>query len=330
MILDDTVFILGAGSCIPYGFPSGKELSENICSDDYYSFIEDNYSKYKIDKKSITYFRKAFNGLDISIDRFLSMNKSNDEYVKIGKLGIIKYILEGEIKSIHLKPTKLKNELYAYLMNRMTTGLEYETGYKDLLLKNNIHFITFNYDRSLETFLFSEFRKYFDYNLGGWSYTNEAIKYFKFDFIHIYGKIAPLEWQQKDNVLQYAPDIDKINLYTYLYNIKIIYDERNEHMLEHIKKAKDLISNTKNLFFLGFGYDDMNLKLLGFPNIIKNKNINIYGTAINLLDGELSRIKRKITYPKEHMSIDYFYKHYIKLHNKKTNDCRWLLRQYLK
>ena len=48
MIKEETVFILGAGASCPYGYPDGKELREQICS---------NFAR-----ESKTYFLAQANG----------------------------------------------------------------------------------------------------------------------------------------------------------------------------------------------------------------------------------------------------------------------------
>ena len=80
-------------------------------------------------------------------------------------------------------------------------------------------------------------------------------------------------------------------------------------------------------FFLGFGYADENLIILGIPDVIKNKKV--YGTVKGLTENEIRKIFEKINFSR------------IVPPNKKSNayerdnmilevsDCRTLLRNWL-
>ena len=104
--------------------------------------------------------------------------------------------------------------------------------------------------------------------------------------IHVYGKIAPLDWEQK-NGLKYKIDLGSINISKYLNNIKVLYDQREIPNKDNIDS---ILQKAKRIFFLGFGFAEENLEVLNLKNNI-NANQKIYGTAKGLTKNEISKIK---------------------------------------
>ncbi|HET55134.1 MAG TPA: hypothetical protein ENN33_07940 [Ignavibacteria bacterium] len=91
MIKEKTVFVLGAGSNIPYGFPSAKELREKIIDKTFYDILYEflpRDTEYDIEQSDrtlgqITTFQEIFSKSSIkSVDYFLMRNPS---YLDLGK-----------------------------------------------------------------------------------------------------------------------------------------------------------------------------------------------------------------------------------------------------
>ena len=158
MIENKTVFVLGAGASCPYGFPSGIGLRKEICSQfcqRYKRYIlrrpklkPDLEGKLIKAKEFTEIFHKATTK---SIDLFLSVNS---EFEEIGKTAIALSIFETEINS-HFRENvkKEENDWYSYLFHKLTDGLTNKNDYIHFG-ENRVSFITFNYDRSLEHFLY--------------------------------------------------------------------------------------------------------------------------------------------------------------------------------
>jgi hypothetical protein len=90
MIKEKTVFILGAGAGVPYGYPTGEGLRKYIRSD-FTSRFKDlcnhliSASSRNIWLDKVEKFTKSFNdSSNLSIDLFLARNV---EYLDIWKLG---------------------------------------------------------------------------------------------------------------------------------------------------------------------------------------------------------------------------------------------------
>jgi hypothetical protein len=99
----ETVFILGAGASVPYGYPAGRDFKDDICL----NFRSDMDSLFKTAGDSRTAFDlsdlmdKAEDFISsfqasriVSIDRWLSHNYSR--YGNIGKLAIVNSIVKHE------------------------------------------------------------------------------------------------------------------------------------------------------------------------------------------------------------------------------------------
>ena len=130
-------------------------------------------------------------------------------------------------------------------------------------------FITFNYDRSLEQFLFEAIRCHFGKT------PEECVKKMdNFPIIHIYGQIGLLPWQDQSGT-EYSPKIDVVHrLRLAIESIKLINDERSIETSEEFQKAYQLIREAEQIFILGFGFDETNLERLQI-NLMKGKQVAI-------------------------------------------------------
>jgi len=230
----------------------------------------------------------------------------------MGKWAIVFRILDAESKSQFREKMENKSQdWYSYLFGKLTEDLVKKDDYSRLS-ENNISFITFNYDRSLEHFLYESLLNSFN------NISTEKIKeqLTTLRVIHIFGQVAGLDWQDIFDKIEYRRDINRINLPGIVKNLRIIYEE-NENI--ELEEARELISNAQHIFFLGFGYAKENLKVLNIPKILK-KGQNIYGTALHLTKKEIKDIQS--IFP----DMPPPYASYVHIEN---IDCLMLLRQYL-
>ncbi len=285
MIKGDTVFILGAGASNPYGYPTGEQLKTEIIDNyvnDLRTYIRNRTRGSGLpealllqESQNAKKFVETFKNVPISIDQFIATNR---QFEREGKKAIILRILKDEMNSSN------KDDWFSELFKRMTERISQDADYNKVK-ENKISFITFNYDRSLETFLFNSLNSMF---------TNiqkekiiELIN--KFKIIHIFGQVAGLEWQNKVQKVEYRENINFINIEELVGNIRTIYEEQKNPELED---AKELIKNAKRIFFMGFGYAEENMEILEIPQNI-NVYTKVYGTMLNYPEEE---IKRKIDY----------------------------------
>jgi len=289
MITDKTVFILGAGASKPYGFPTALEIRKDII----YKFI-DQYRE-KVAEHNHTTIEKV--GLSLgtaeminvfkfsstkSIDLFLSRNK---KYYGLGK-EIIAFLIAGyEIKSKFREDIdNPSQDWYIRMFDILTKEIYDPEKLVSLINLNKVSFITFNYDRSLEHFIY---RSLFNAFATKRNEIKQIMPIFK--FIHLYGKIAPLPWEGYDFGFQYGEKNYLKYLDQFIDNIKIIFEDRKDGMDD----AKNEILAAKNIFFLGFGYAEENLNALEFSSLLNNDK-KIYGTGLGLTENERNKIVLKL------------------------------------
>lgn len=175
MIAENTVFILGAGASCPYGFPSGRKLVFDICkilsSPGTYQF--NIITSFVKDTTELNVFVKELLGSHLSIDAFL---EEHPNFAEIGKVSIALALIPFEQYSSLIRKENI--EWYEHLCHQMGPSRE-----KFLLNAKNLSFITFNYDRSLDFYL---------YNTLTDSYGSEfALKILKeIHFVHAYGQLG--------------------------------------------------------------------------------------------------------------------------------------------
>lgn len=317
MINQNTVFILGAGSSYPYGFPLGITLRElayqkaapmfqnflNRMGGDFLSEINDLAQKFS------RHFKASG---DQSIDWFL---KKFPEYSIVGKFLILDIILQAENNSKFLEEMdteKKAQDWYWYLYNEMSKYPKGETN-PGLFLNNKVKFISFNYDRSLEHFLYTSYSNGHNFE----KYKTTALELFKkIPILHVYGKVAKLDWEREgeEPFIGYKGYQQSYNTLERLHkNIKLIDEREAKKNMEF----GNLIMQAERIFFLGFSYADENLAMLDIPSVLNPKQ-KIYGTAYKSYPNEISKIMAKLTVDKAFTELKIV-----------DTDCLGLLREYL-
>jgi len=289
MITDRTVFILGAGASKPYGFPTAAGLRKDIIYNFAQNFIRAQADHNAVPETKVNLPKRYQNLIDIfkksstkSIDLFLSRNK---HFSEIGKKIIAFLIASYEEKSKFYEDIdNPQYDWYMHFYDLLTNEISNPDNLIPLFEKNKVSFITFNYDRSLENFLHDSLINSFT------TKTNEIYSLiFKIPIIHVYGKIAPLPWENPSFYLEYGSSHSFGFLDELVKNIKIIFEERTNN----IEEAKKKISEANKIYFLGFGYADENLSALNFSSLL-NEDHWIYGTAMGSTEVERRKIISKL------------------------------------
>jgi hypothetical protein len=311
MIKENCVLILGAGASAPYGFPTGAGLKSVICNqfgavwekfvwDRHQTPISGDYIEEQniIAKKFVNDFRKFDHD---SIDLFLDIFT---EYADIGKKAIFLTILEAENKS---KMKGRKKDWYTELFKRMigTSGNYLK------LSENKLTIITFNYDRSLENYL---------YNILG-DFTNsitisekiEELK--KIKIYHVYGKLAELPWENENSCLEYGGNLWLNQLEDKKDNIKTIFERRkNTGVIDSIISS---IESASKIYFLGFGFAQENVEMLSLKRNIKP------GTLLYVSDFE----NRHNRTENQMRGLSIWHDNYVTV--VKGGDCKRVIEDYL-
>lgn len=276
MITTQTVLILGAGASKPYGFPIGEDLKNLIC--DNLIVEERNAEKIRLlvqmgfDTKLIAEFRKDLDGAEAyTIDEFLEHQL---KYYEIGKASIALSLIPFETEK------SLSGDWYQYLLSNLNTEFAY-------LDKNKISILTYNYDRSLEQYLFNAISHKYPNN-------EEQIiaKIKKIPIIHSHGYLGSLPWQESQGQ-KYSPELNIDRLRIAQQSIKIVHDKDIEENPEFIA-AQNTLEIAKRIYFLGFGYDDINLERLDLKSAPQDSLI--CGTSYQLSRKKKRDLERNKTY----------------------------------
>lgn len=297
MITEQTVFILGAGASAPYEYPTGAGLKRLICYEtskllnglipEFERFLrhDDEMRKKLIEGHAVEFVKKFKEAPTDFIDRFLETNSKVPNFPETGKILITLSILKAEKDSKFLGEIKNSDfDWYQKLFNLMDKGSKGSKGYLDFK-KNKVDFITFNYDRSLDFFLYNSLKQTYG-SID--SREHRPLDLVPFKFIHVYGKIDDFPWEDPPG-LEYRAVYSFEDILKASNNIKLIH-ERDDEFLNEIKKV---IAKAKNIFFLGFGFDEENMKALGWPKNF-NESTKIFATARNASEERIERIRNII------------------------------------
>lgn len=273
MIVEETVLILGAGASVDYGYPTGIGLAQTILAalanenSEFYVAL----TKMGFPRNHINDFRLAFSqSPKNSIDAFLENRKP---FRDIGKAAIARVLIP--LEKVDKLSTNRKG-WYNYLFNVLASG----TAAKDLW-RHKITFVTFNYDRSFEQYLFNGIKHTFGENDES---VFEIMK--KFHIIHVHGILGHMPWHgSADTGRSYGHGIDNDQVILQASRgIRIVHDD---HDNDAFHDARNWLSAAKRIIFLGFGYDHKNIERLQIP---WGTDVKIYGSYLDIYPRERSQI----------------------------------------
>ena len=255
MITKPTVLVLGAGASIPYGYPSGAGLLKDIFTNITSNLWRETYSNCGLDYKEMDVLNSELNLSQMpSIDAFLEHRR--DEFLKAGKAAIALSLLSKENPDTFNDFDIREKGIYHFLYNNLTTSWEE-------FRENKLTVVTFNYDRSLEHFLFSALKH--SYNKSD-SQVAEAIQ--AIPIIHVHGSLGPLPWQE-DGGIDYYPlfrrdqGASEIAKRIKVASENIIIVSEAQPKSQEFAFAFERLKQADRIYFLGFGYYPVNLERLG-------------------------------------------------------------------
>lgn len=267
-----TVLILGAGASKPYGFPSGPGLVDKIVNE--FPGLSEKLGKSRRQQILVDHAKGFVQVLKksrrLSIDTFLEYHEN---YRDTGKVAIAGILLPIETEKNLYDNVEKGQDWYRHICNWLM----------DCPLSNfprhPISIITYNYDRSLEHCLHEALENSYDI-----SSQVAATHMKKIPIIHIHGQLGFLPWQEGIGCrIGYTGNTDD----TYLghivnasKSIRIIF-ENTEDTDSAIAAAREELKKAKAVIFMGFGYDEVNLKRLNLARTIHG-NVPIVGTSLGL------------------------------------------------
>jgi hypothetical protein len=117
----------------------------------------------------------------------------------------------------------------------------------------------------------------------------------KIPIIHLHGDLGGLPYYDNELARDYKPSIDTESLSKASQRIKIIYEGIEKE--PQFTLAKELLSKSESICFLGFGYHYLNMERLGFNAIpvqlFAYGGKRIRGTSYGLKDAECVQLNNR-------------------------------------
>ncbi len=276
MFTEKTLIILGAGSSCHLRYPTGEELINQI--------KDPNSSGLHTPKELSTLLSEM---QPLSIDTFLSYHT---EFEEIGKELIARAILNKEDKTL-----LVHENWYRFLIDAFISQCKKP---EEILLNiDNIMIATFNYDISLEYYLYSRLKKisFFD------SHADDFIKNIK--IIHTYGQLGCFDWHKEfydktheNEIVERRPDTygnrgKSFKALAKGINIIGIRKWNPQTPPKHIKLIHDFLDEAKKIYVLGFGFYEENMELIHLnKRTFQDRDKIFYYTNLH----DMQKIERKI------------------------------------
>ncbi len=340
MLTEKTCLVLGAGASLDSGLPTGRQLIYLIADrtgkvkqdesdsfgqiktspDIYISALEKmtNANRKDLIDQTLAFSRILRSSYPNSIDEFLAANKS-PYFLEIGKIGIVLTISQFERDSnlfsqekeeIGVAEPKFKVEMpnknwYQSLWAKVSGGCATLEQFKESL--NNLTIVTFNYDRTLEHFIYKCAIGLFGvYDLATGKINNEksiqdVIRQLK--KWSIYGQIGRLAWQRGDTApLPFGTQFrnTEVNLSDQLVASSksiitlaedALYKKRQQSIMSDLVFQ---LQEADKIHFLGFGFHPQNLQFFKFDpwgNANLESTVVIGGTCFGISEPRKKEIE---------------------------------------
>ena len=283
MIEIPTVLVLGAGASIPYGFPSGMGLYHDVVRIEPEAFPVEvsRFSRTRMFRtRRVLEFRAELRDSGVkSVDTFL---ESRQEFQKVGKAAMA-CSLSGHEAAAQARPEEPEETgWYSYLWERMCTGVSF-----DDLAKNKLSILTFNYDRSLEDFLFRAARAYY-----GESPARCAARIGEIDIVHLHGSLGQLHWQAEEGWgVSYGKGRSFQAVRIAISSMKVVCNGQDEEDPD-FRRGRELLALAERVYLLGFGYHPDKISRLGL-DIARWTGAELAGTCYGLGARQIADIRAR-------------------------------------
>lgn len=275
-----TVFVVGAGASCELGLPSGDQLKTHISRILDIRF-QDGMRMSSGDHRVMDAIRRSLvqpdggrgnanplihkcwqirDNLDaaISIDNFLDAHAGDTDLELVGKLGIVKAILDAERASkLRLREAGMGkfdsrgiSDTWFRSFFRMASENVRRNQVENIF--ENVAFVTFNYDRCIERCLAQQLAEY--YSIGDAEARNIVSR---LEIHHPYGIVGDLPWHGRG--VEFG-DNEGADLLECSKRIKTFTEGVADGA--DLNAIRSLIQTAEVLAFIGFAFHPMNMELL--------------------------------------------------------------------
>lgn len=278
MIETPTLFVIGAGGSAAALYPTGEALTEKILVDlRRGEILHRKTLQAGFAEEQIEAFRSSLHDSSLNtIDSFLELMP---DFRGIGTFAIAAELISNENEETLIALGR--TSWYGKLRRVLGKGTEE-------LHRSHVKFVTFNYDRSLEHFLFKA------YSAVGVPNTEKLPHLMRnLGFIHMHGSLSPLPWWQKDASRPYAATSDTAMILASSKQIALAHESLS---IDYAGLTiSQLIEEAQTIYFLGFGFAPENMNKLGlgsFKGGPSNKSFG--GTTLGLHPVRISELEHSM------------------------------------
>lgn len=274
------VLILGTGSNADYVFPNGNQLVTKI-RDEFpvdYDTLSDGqgHDAHKL--------AEAIRGISRpTIDDFLA---DRPDWAEKACWGIAHILFKCERRAIAFLQSE-KNNWYRSLWSWLAPP-----GEVPKFPQYKVSILTYNYDRSLEYFLFAT-TKYASKPSRSEEYLRKLVN--KVPIVHLHGRLGRLPWQKGDKipVVPFGPDPSSSSYWGQVLDaansIKVVHQPGVENSRE-FKRALEILITADMVIFMGVGYHETNMRRLRLGETLK-ENASIIGTTVGFDKRNINRVR---------------------------------------
>lgn len=217
-----------------------------------------------------------------TIDAFIAQTKHSPHWRQIGQCALALLIRSHENREnlfhINNSPQGPKH-WYRYLLDFLRSEND-----SMRISFESFSFVTFNYDRALEHYLFNALVR------GNPALRERLIHDFfsSQNFIHVHGHVGYLPWQTN---MRPSSDYGASLRGEYLSDVAatLQFPHDQFHMMQAMR---ELLFSADIIAFLGFGFHEQNLQRLFFNDLTAKTNLRLFGTSYGLSQERLLRLKK--------------------------------------
>jgi len=151
--------------------------------------------------------------------------------------------------------------------------------------ENNVAFVTFNYDRTVEHFLYVSLLNSF-----GRSGDDTAAALGKIPIVHLHGRLGHLPWQgQEATAIDFGDNqLDVRKMEIVKREIKVVHEELTDGRDKDFAQAQELLGQARRVYLLGFGFGLRNVQRLALIDLAPH---TFLGTAYGMTQRESSNCR---------------------------------------
>jgi hypothetical protein len=316
--MKNIVLVVGAGASYELDVPTGKELIGKIIQNidfnpeynfgngkgqfldlvnQFLNFIGKPSDTDAANRRNRVFFEKSLIPFKSELQKWAESNRGLDAFLnqrtdndikQFGKFAIAYYILGQEEWLMRQGLFVFKENWLRYFLLRHLAPIKETLRVGEV----NIRIITFNYDRIIEHFLYNFLRHFGQPIIPGFdqSIDNDESKSIVdlFGIIHVYDKLAKLEWEDREGqIIRFGErNNNEVNLSMGSQAIRLIAETGIGRVSEETKREiRKVMEDASKIYFLGFGFDEDNMKILFGDNVMERgfqTTASCIATAVNL------------------------------------------------